>query len=164
MAWVFGDTIICDDAKSAQAVTFNKSIGLRTVTVQGDVYDPSGTLSGGSAPSGNGVLIKVQELNAVREKLDEAKSVLREVDAVLADKNGKIGQWKNFQRELEIKEHELTLLEQQVGGSNASRVRRHRLLYTQTCRPVSHSDSRIIFRLVLRSRRSRNPKPNFWLP
>jgi len=122
MAYVFGDTIICDDAESAKAVTFNKVIGLKSVTVQGDVYDPSGLLSGGSAPSGSGALLRVQELNEVEARLDEAVAALREVEKVTVSNQASKDLWRKLERELEIKTHELRLLEEQVESSNASRV------------------------------------------
>jgi structural maintenance of chromosome 2 len=60
MTFVFGDTLVWDDAESAKLVTFSPQVGgVRSVTLDGDVYDPSGTLSGGSAPSGSGILVKV---------------------------------------------------------------------------------------------------------
>ncbi|KAF8308761.1 condensin complex subunit SMC2 [Clavulina sp. PMI_390] len=122
MAYVFGDSIICRDPESAKAVTFNKAIGVKTVTVQGDVYDPSGTMSGGSAPSGNGVLLRVQELNRVQAKLAEAKASIRNFEDPSAPEAKARSQWSTLKRELEIKQHELALLEEQVEGSNASRI------------------------------------------
>lgn len=122
MAYVFGDAIICKDPESAKAVTFNKAVGVKTVTVQGDVYDPSGTMSGGSAPSGNGVLLRVQDLNRVQARLAEAKQTIRDLEDPNGQASGARTQWATFKRELEIRQHELSLLEEQVGGSNASRV------------------------------------------
>jgi structural maintenance of chromosome 2 len=122
MAYVFGDTIICADSESAKAVTFNKAVGVKSVTLDGDVYDPSGMLSGGSAPSGNGMLIKVQELNRKEAELNEAKDLLRQLDSKEAKERAGRDGWKKMGRELEIKEHELGLLEEQIGGSNAARV------------------------------------------
>jgi structural maintenance of chromosome 2 len=123
MAFVFGDTLVCDDAESAKLVTFSPQVGgVRSVTLEGDVYDPSGTLSGGSAPSGSGTLVKVQELLEAERKLSDAKRRLDELEK--AEAKGKDGRdrWKKLSRELEIKEHEMRLLEEQVEGSNAARV------------------------------------------
>ena len=123
MAFVFGDTLVCDDAESAKLVTFSPQVGgVRSVTLEGDVYDPSGTLSGGSAPSGSGTLVKVQELLEAERKLESAKRKLVELEK--AEAKGKEGRdrWKKLSRELEIKEHEMRLLEEQVEGSNAARV------------------------------------------
>ena len=77
MSYVFGDTFICDDAATAKLVTFSAEVGgAKSVTFDGDVYDPSGTLSGGSTPSSSGILIKVQELMDMERKLREAQGKL----------------------------------------------------------------------------------------
>jgi len=80
IAYVFSDTLICDDAESAKRVTFHREVGVRSVTLQGDVYDPSGTLSGGSAPSGSGVLIQVQKLLDAESRLNEARGTLKALE------------------------------------------------------------------------------------
>jgi structural maintenance of chromosome 2 len=156
MAYVFGDTMICDDAESAKAITFNKAIMLKSVTIQGDVYDPSGLLSGGSAPSGSGTLLKVQELNKAEAKLAQANTVLRDIEKEEASVKEARDLWKRLERELEIKSHEHALLEQQVGGSNAARVRENPF-FCQTTLSIC-----ICYRLrrsvrKLRSSRKRSP-------
>ncbi|KAF8501209.1 condensin complex subunit SMC2 [Gautieria morchelliformis] len=122
MAFVFGDTLICEDAESAKAVTFNSAVGLKSVTLDGDVYDPSGTLSGGSAPSSSGLLVKVQELKEADARLDAAKSTLRNLEREDEKNRGAREAWQKLARELEIKEHEVKLLDEQLGGSNAARI------------------------------------------
>jgi structural maintenance of chromosome 2 len=42
------DTLICD-AASAQTITFARNVGVRSVTLDGDAYEPSETISGGAA-------------------------------------------------------------------------------------------------------------------
>ncbi|KAK8853473.1 hypothetical protein IAR55_004180 [Kwoniella newhampshirensis] len=122
MAYVFGDTFICVDKQAAQAVTFNKNIGVKSVTLEGDVYDPSGMLSGGAAPSSNGILVKVQELRAIEKQIGEHRSVLNEVSQKLSGAKKVIDQYKKNKRELDLKEHEVRLLEEQVSGSNATKI------------------------------------------
>ena len=50
MDYVFGNTLICADAETAKRVTFDPSVRMKSITLEGDSYDPSGTLSGGSSP------------------------------------------------------------------------------------------------------------------
>ncbi|KAG5730192.1 Structural maintenance of chromosomes protein 2 [Termitomyces sp. T112] len=122
IAYVFSDNLICDDAESAKLVTFSRDVGVRSVTLDGDVYDPSGTLSGGSAPSGSGTLVRVQTLLAVGVQLAEAREQLEALENE-AKKGMKVREeWKQLSRELEMKEHEAKLMEQQVEGSNAARI------------------------------------------
>jgi structural maintenance of chromosome 2 len=123
MAYVFGDVLICDDATTAKAVTFHPQIQLRSVTVDGDAYDPSGTISGGSAPTSSGLLIKVQEIKEVEGALNKAKSVYQQLEQEDRRNQAIKSAWSSAKRDLDIKTHEVSLLEQQIGGSNASRVR-----------------------------------------
>ena len=123
MAYVFGDTLICDDAESAKLATFSKEVGgVRSVTLDGDVYDPSGTLSGGAAPNSSGILLKVQELQKAEMKLREARARLDHLENEAERSRPGREKWRKLASELEIKEHEMHLLEQQVEGSNAARV------------------------------------------
>ncbi|KAF8837161.1 condensin complex subunit SMC2 [Paxillus ammoniavirescens] len=120
MAYVFGDTIICADAESANTVTFGAKV--RSVTLNGDVYDPSGTLSGGAPPSGSGMLLRVQELLDAEKKLDQAKRRLGELERGEEAGRERREKWKKLSRDVEIKEHEARLVEEQLGGSNAARL------------------------------------------
>lgn len=47
MEYTFGNTFICANMDVAKKVTFNPRIGRRCVTLDGEVFEPSGTLSGG---------------------------------------------------------------------------------------------------------------------
>lgn len=122
MAYVFGDTFICTDKQAAQAVTFNKSIGVKSVTLEGDVYDPSGTLSGGAAPSSSGILVKVQELKEIEVEIQRNKAIVDEVTRELTTAKKTIDAFRKDKRDLDLRSHEVRLLEEQVGGSNATKV------------------------------------------
>jgi len=51
LAYVWGKTLVCADSQTAQDVTFNKAVQARSVTLDGDVFEPAGLLTGGSKPS-----------------------------------------------------------------------------------------------------------------
>jgi structural maintenance of chromosome 2 len=123
MSFVFGDTMICDDAESAKLVTFSREVGgVKSVTLDGDVYDPSGTLSGGAAPTGSGILVRVQELLDAERKLGQAQGRLEALEREEQKTRGKREEWRRLAKDVELKEHELALLEQQLAGSSSSRV------------------------------------------
>ena len=50
MRQIFGTTFVCDDQESAKKICYNQKFGFICVTLQGDKYEPSGGLHGGSAP------------------------------------------------------------------------------------------------------------------
>ncbi|TFK71416.1 condensin complex subunit SMC2 [Pluteus cervinus] len=123
MAFVFSDTLICDDSATAKAVTFHPEVQTRSVTLDGDVYDPSGTLTGGAAPSSSGILVRVQELLEVEGKLQNAQERMQALEGEMSGGGrGVRDTWKQLKRELEMKLHEVGLLEAQVEGSNAARL------------------------------------------
>lgn len=62
MEWVFGQVFICTDGDAAAKVTYHRQIQKRCVTVDGDVFDPSGTLSGGAAGNRQPVLPILEEM------------------------------------------------------------------------------------------------------
>ena len=122
IAYIFGDTLICDDANTAKAVTFSRDVGVRSVTFEGDVYDPSGTLSGGAAPNSSKILVQVQDLITVEHRLRDAQTRLNAITQHEEESRDQRARWKGLGRELDIKRHEMSLLQEQVEGSNASMV------------------------------------------
>ncbi|TBU44815.1 condensin complex subunit SMC2 [Dichomitus squalens] len=122
MFYVFGGTFICDDAQTAKQITFSREVGVKSVTLDGDIYDPSGTLSGGSAPSGSGVLVQVQELIEAEASLQQARDELAKLEHEEQRSRDVRDKWRHFARDLGLKEHELELLQKQVEASNASRI------------------------------------------
>lgn len=124
MEYVFGNTLICPDAETANLVTFHESVRMRSVTLQGDVYDPSGTLSGGSKSTGGGVLVKVQKLKKVETELAARKKALDAVEREWEQAKDAMNKFKEAQKALDLKIHELGLLEERVKESNATRVSR----------------------------------------
>ncbi|WVQ83720.1 hypothetical protein IAT38_005864 [Cryptococcus sp. DSM 104549] len=122
MRHVFANTLICADKEAASVVAFHPAVQTRCVTLEGDVYDPSGQMSGGAAPSSGGVLVKVQELQVLENEIEGHRRVVDEVRAKLAGAKKVIDQYRKDKRELDLKEHEVRLLEEQVNGSNATKI------------------------------------------
>ena len=120
MDYVFGTTLICQDAETAKRVTFDPSVRLKSVTLEGDVYDPSGTLSGGSSPSSSGVLLVLQKLNEVTKHLQTQELALQELRQTMQSERSKLGTTKITKKELDLKIHEIHLTEQQIQGNSAS--------------------------------------------
>ena len=125
MAYVFGSTLICKDAAVAKLVTFDKRVNLKSVTFDGDVYDPSGTLSGGAKLQTSGLLLTMQ-------KVRELKQDRCIVEADLAKATA---EWKEFdtvkllftkrRQELELREHELELQEKRMSNNANFKLIQH---------------------------------------
>lgn len=62
MDYVFGNTFICKDLNVARQVAFHQRINKRCVTLDGDVVEPAGTLSGGAKQKGASLLLQLEEI------------------------------------------------------------------------------------------------------
>ena len=122
MEYVFGNTLVAADAATAKKVTFDPSVRLKSVTVEGDVYDPSGTLSGGSAAQGSGVLLTLQKLNAITAELEMEEAKLADLEKVMAKDAAKMRSARQIQQELDLKAHEIRLAEGQIASNSSSSI------------------------------------------
>ncbi|CAG8465644.1 10085_t:CDS:10, partial [Dentiscutata heterogama] len=120
MEYVFGGTLICADADSAKLVTFHKSVHAKSVTLEGDVYDPSGTLQGGSKPSSEGILNKMQTFRELKDKLKFHQQALDKLKLEIEDAQKVMHKYNQIKQQLDLKTHEVALLEEQVNKSSSS--------------------------------------------
>ena len=77
ITFVFSDTRICDDSQPAQAVTFTRTVGVRSAALEGNAYEPSGTVIGDASP---GVLVRAQEFRAAEERVAQACRTLEALE------------------------------------------------------------------------------------
>ena len=122
MEYVFGSTLICEDAATAKLVTFNEAVKMKSVTLEGDVYDPSGTLSGGSAPNSSGVLVTLQQLNEITKEISLRENALNELLSSMTREKLKIDAARTTKQELDLKVHEIKLTEERINGNSSSSV------------------------------------------
>jgi len=122
MEYVFGNTLIAADASTAKKVTFDPSVRLKSVTLEGDVYDPSGTLSGGSAAQGHGVLLTLQKLNAITDELEVEQGKLLALEKAIAKDAQKLKSARQIKQELDLKAHEIRLAESQIASNSSSSI------------------------------------------
>lgn len=122
MDYVFGSTLICEDATTAKLVTFNDAVKLKSVTLEGDVYDPSGTLSGGSSPNTSGVLVTLQQLNELSREIEARVSLLSDLQSSMARETKKLDSVRKIRQDLDLKNHEIKLTEEQIGSNSSTSV------------------------------------------
>jgi structural maintenance of chromosome 2 len=122
MNYVFGNTLICEDADTAKKVTFDPSVRMKSVTLDGDVYDPSGTLSGGSSPNSSGVLVTLQQLNEINKELRSKERQLATLEENMKKEKKKLDAVRSIKQELDLKSHEVKLTEEQINNNSSSSV------------------------------------------
>ncbi|EGY13966.1 hypothetical protein VD0002_g9512 [Verticillium dahliae] len=122
MEYVFGNTLVCADAETAKKVTFDPNVRMRSITLEGDAYDPSGTLSGGSSPNSSGVLVTLQKLNELTRQLKEAESTLTNLQVTISREKSKLDHARKIKQELDLKSHEIKLAEEQIASNSSSSI------------------------------------------
>lgn len=122
MNYVFGNTLICEDADTAKRVTFDPAVRIKSVTLEGDVYDPSGTLSGGSSPNSSGVLVTLQKLNEITREMRSKERRLAALEDTMRKEKKKLDTVRAIKQELDLKSHEIKLTEEQISNNSSSSV------------------------------------------
>ncbi|EGD75581.1 SMC2 protein [Salpingoeca rosetta] len=110
MEYVFGRTLVCRTLDMAKKVTFHDKIRARTVTLDGDVFDPSGTLTGGAKASSSGVLLALQSLSKARRHLTRVETELSRVNKALAAASDAAARYQRLISNRDMKASELEVL------------------------------------------------------
>lgn len=122
MTYIFGSTFICADPNTAKEITFDPKIRARSITLDGDVYDPEGNLSGGSRKNNSSILLKMQQHNQLIQKIAHLEKrhalIMQELNRL--DHLSK--STKTLQNELNLSKHELSLLERKLDNSPAASI------------------------------------------
>ncbi|XP_062368649.1 structural maintenance of chromosomes protein 2 [Cinclus cinclus] len=117
MEYVFGTTLVCNNMDNAKKVTFDKRIMTRSVTLDGDVFDPQGTLHGGASSQATPILSKLQEMKAVEVELKKKESELAAVENELASLKTVAGKYQQLKQQWEMKSEEAELLHKKLQQS-----------------------------------------------
>lgn len=112
MEYVFGRTFICTNMSVAKQVTYDKRILTRSITLDGDVLDPEGTLSGGAQSQQTPVLVQVAEIKEFSKGLDTKRAELRGVQDQIGKIQNNANQYNQLKRQLEGANYELDSIKQ----------------------------------------------------
>lgn len=113
--YVFGSTVVCDNLEIARNVTFNKSIRLRSVTLDGDIFEPSGIIEGGSRNTSNPILPMLSKVNELRHSLKEKEEEFSRVSNQYKQMSTKRQSYLTNKSELELLLHNLELIDRSNG-------------------------------------------------
>ncbi|XP_025958908.2 structural maintenance of chromosomes protein 2 [Dromaius novaehollandiae] len=117
MEYVFGTTLVCDNMDNAKRVTFDKRIMTKSVTLEGDTFDPQGTLSGGACSQTAPILSKLQEMKDVEVELRAKESELATVEKELANLKNVAEKYRQLKQQWEMKSEEAELLQTKLQQS-----------------------------------------------
>lgn len=114
MQYAFGQTLICKDMAVAKRVAFDRNVQRKCITLQGDVVDPAGTLSGGAAAKGGSILLKLDEVKEAQNVLNEKERSLNEINNRIANIHKTADRYNAVKRQYNVKHHELDMVMQRL--------------------------------------------------
>ncbi|XP_044253418.1 structural maintenance of chromosomes protein 2 [Tribolium madens] len=117
MEHIFGNVFICKDMSVARRVAFDNRIRRKCVTLDGDIVDPAGTLTGGSREQTESVLKQLDSIQQIEQQLSAKEHEFEKIESEIREIGLKEEQFMTYRRELELKEHELNLITERLQQS-----------------------------------------------
>ncbi|XP_064086930.1 structural maintenance of chromosomes protein 2-like [Macrobrachium nipponense] len=117
MEFVFGTSFVCPDMNVAKRVTFDQNIMRKTVTLDGDVCDPAGTLTGGARRQGSSILAQLDAAWEFQEKLNQKSQELQNVEQELRKLQTNAEKYNSVKQQHSMKSHELNMCRQRLQQS-----------------------------------------------
>jgi structural maintenance of chromosome 2 len=114
--YVFGSTLVVDGMDAANKIC--DATKTRTVTLQGDVYDPSGTISGGSSNNLGSTLVKLSELTIASSELEMKETHLKKVASKLQGMASLSKKYGSLSDKLEIADAELSGIQKHLSQTS----------------------------------------------
>uniref|UniRef100_A0A5B6YPA0 Structural maintenance of chromosomes protein n=1 Tax=Davidia involucrata TaxID=16924 RepID=A0A5B6YPA0_DAVIN len=122
MEYVFGSTFVCKTIDAAREVAFNREVGTPSVTHEGDIFQPSGLLTGGSRKGGGDLLRQLHTLAEAESELSIHQKRLSEIEAKISELLPLQKKFKDLNAQLELKLYDLSLFQ-----SRAEQNEHHKL-------------------------------------
>ncbi|KAH9282260.1 Structural maintenance of chromosomes protein 2 [Echinococcus granulosus] len=128
MEFIFGGLLVCPTLDYARRVAFHPGVERRTITYDGDMFDPQGTLSGGSRTSGGGdtaasLLIRVAQWRAAECEAVEATTRVRATQEAREAAVERARRRADLAETLDRARHQLALVETNLRQSDTHRLR-----------------------------------------
>lgn len=122
MEYVFGGSFVCTDMDKAKAVTFADGIKKKSVTLDGEVFDPAGTLSGGAMSQKANILLKLSELKETEDELAVKRQNLWKLDQELQNITNAAQRYRNLKQQYELKSREAEYLKAGLQQSDHHKI------------------------------------------
>lgn len=114
MKFIFGSSFICKDLKASETVTFHKDIRVRSYTLDGDLTEPEGALSGGAVATGPTILDEASRYNLLKSQYEEKSAELAATIRKIAALQNVADQYKISKDKLENVQMQLRTAEDRL--------------------------------------------------
>uniref|UniRef100_A0A0N5CBR4 Structural maintenance of chromosomes protein n=1 Tax=Strongyloides papillosus TaxID=174720 RepID=A0A0N5CBR4_STREA len=118
MEYVFGNILVCSSADVAKRVCFNRDVSTRCVTLDGDDYNPSGILTGGSSRQASGTILRaILSVRRSKESMDKIFSDLQNVNDEYTALSKHQAAYRVLEERLNVETYKLQEIKQLIENS-----------------------------------------------
>ena len=122
MRYVFGKAFVCSSGAVAREVAFDKNVLANCVTVEGDMLNPGGLLTGGSRGGQASVLKKLHAMYEAEAEKADAERAFSGIRAELARAKKALDALADLEADADAAEHALGLVRAKLEGSEAHQL------------------------------------------
>lgn len=122
MEYIFGNAIVCETPEVAKQIAFNNKIRNKTISLDGDLFDPAGTMSGGAKSQLGSLLGRMTHLAAAKETLSTQLRELSSAEEILGRLETQGAVAKDVETELELKRHALKMSVDKLAESDYAQL------------------------------------------
>ncbi|CAA6656972.1 unnamed protein product [Spirodela intermedia] len=122
MAYVFGSSFVCRSTDAAKEVAFRKEVSTTSVTLEGDIFQPSGLLTGGSRRGGGELLRQLHTLAEAESKLQIHKKRLSDVEEKISQLLPLHKKFMKLKSQLDLKSYDLSLFQSRTEQNEHSKL------------------------------------------
>jgi len=117
MKYVFGSSLICSDMNAAKQVAFEPNIRCKSVTLDGEVFNPQGLLTGGSNKRGPSILENMRVFAAKQQAHDTLQNEVTALERQLHGMAEKARRQEAVADKVSFLEHEISVLNDRIADS-----------------------------------------------
>lgn len=115
---VFRDTLVCPNIDMADKVAFHAEVRKKTVTYDGEIVDPSGTMTTGGSSRQQTTLNIVRQMTMVKEVIERLKIKIQQDDEEFNQLNGLYAEYSAAKKKFELKQRQIESLKTTLCESN----------------------------------------------
>jgi len=123
MAWIFGQIFVCKDMETAKKIAFHEKIMKKCVTLEGDLFDPAGTLSGGAPAKTGSIILKLEELKDIQNELNNKECLLKNIELALQDIVKTAEKYSSLKQKHDLLTYEISIVRQRLQQTSYHKIK-----------------------------------------
>ncbi|KMQ84023.1 structural maintenance of chromosomes protein 2 [Lasius niger] len=123
ITWIFGQIFVCKNMETAKKIAFHERIMKKCVTLEGDLFDPAGTLSGGAPAKSGSILLKLEELKEIQNELNKKEYLLKDVETALSNVAQTAEKYAVLKQKYDLLTYEIDMIRQSLQQTSYHKIK-----------------------------------------